>query len=80
MPEPHDSMAPNKRSRKRDVLLATKLGIPRIRPYVSGPELEQFSLEQLKSADMLLFGRATYQGMASFWPSAQGECDSSLPA
>ena len=41
--------------------------------YVWGNELEQLSLEQLKAADMLLFGRATYQGMAAYWPSAQGE-------
>ena len=41
--------------------------------YVWGEELEQLSLEQLKSADMLLFGRVTYQGMASHWPSATGE-------
>jgi dihydrofolate reductase len=41
--------------------------------FVWGEELEQLSLEQLKSADMLLFGRVTYQGMASHWPSATGE-------
>lgn len=41
--------------------------------YVWGEELEQLSIEQLKSADMLLFGRATYQGMASHWASATGE-------
>jgi len=41
--------------------------------YVWGEELEQLSIEQLKSADMLLFGRVTYQGMASHWPSATGE-------
>jgi len=38
-----------------------------------GDELEQFSLEQLKSADMLLFGRVTYQGMADYWTKAEGE-------
>ena len=27
--------------------------------YVRGEELEQFSIEQSKSADMLLFGRVT---------------------
>ena len=41
--------------------------------YVWGEELEQLSVDQLKAADMLLFGRVTYQGMASYWPSAQGE-------
>ena len=36
-------------------------------------ELERFSLEQLASADVLIFGRATYQGMAAYWPTASGE-------
>lgn len=36
-------------------------------------ELEQFVLEQLQSADLLLFGRVTYEGMASYWPKAEGE-------
>jgi len=40
---------------------------------VWGPELEQFSLEQLRSADRLLFGRVTYQGMAAYWQTAAGE-------
>jgi dihydrofolate reductase len=38
-----------------------------------GDELERFSLEQLRSAEMLIFGRVTYQGMADYWQSAQGE-------
>lgn len=37
-----------------------------------GEELEQFSLELLKSADMLVFGRVTYEGMAAYWQTAQG--------
>ena len=41
--------------------------------YVWGDELEQLSLEQLKSAGGLLFGRMTYQGMAAYWPGATGE-------
>jgi dihydrofolate reductase len=41
--------------------------------YVWGEELKQLSKEQLRSADMLLFGRVTYQGMAAHWPSASGE-------
>jgi dihydrofolate reductase len=41
--------------------------------YAWGDELEQFSIEQSKSADMLLFGRVTYEGMAGYWSSAQGE-------
>ena len=36
-------------------------------------ELERFSIEQLRSADLLLFGRVTYEGMASYWPKATGE-------
>lgn len=41
--------------------------------YVWGKELERFSLEQLKRADLLLFGRITYQGMADYWSSAAGK-------
>jgi len=39
---------------------------------VWGEELERFSLEQLESADMLLFGRVTYEGMAAYWQTARG--------
>ena len=35
-------------------------------------ELERFSLEQLASADMLVFGRVTYEGMAAYWSTAEG--------
>lgn len=38
-----------------------------------GEELERFSIEQLESADMLLFGRVTYEGMAAYWQTAQGK-------
>jgi dihydrofolate reductase len=38
-----------------------------------GDELEQLSLEQLAAADTLLFGRVTYEGMASYWPTATGD-------
>lgn len=38
-----------------------------------GEELERFSIDQLRSADMLLFGRVTYQGMVAYWRTAQGE-------
>jgi dihydrofolate reductase len=41
--------------------------------YAWGEELEQLSKEQLRSADMLLFGRVTYQGMAGYWSSEKGE-------
>lgn len=36
-------------------------------------ELERISIEQLRSTDMLLFGRTTYEGMASYWSTAKGE-------
>jgi dihydrofolate reductase len=32
-------------------------------------EFNAFALEQLNSVDTLLFGRVTYQGMASYWPT-----------
>jgi dihydrofolate reductase len=38
-----------------------------------GDELEQLSLEQLRSTDLLLFGRVTYQGMAGFWSTQTGD-------
>ena len=40
---------------------------------VWGRELEQLSLEQLATADMLVFGRVTYEGMAAYWQTAKGE-------
>ena len=41
--------------------------------YAWGEELERMSIEQLRGADMLLFGRVTYEGMAAYWKTAQGE-------
>lgn len=41
--------------------------------HVWGDELERLSIEQLDSADALLFGRRTYEGMAAHWTSAEGE-------
>ena len=41
--------------------------------YVWDKELEKFSLDQLRSAGMLLFGRTTYDGMAAYWREASGE-------
>jgi len=38
-----------------------------------GEELERLSIEQARSADMLVFGRVTYEGMAGYWPSQKGE-------
>jgi dihydrofolate reductase len=40
---------------------------------VWGEELERLSIDQLKSAGGLLFGRITYELMAKHWPSATGE-------
>ena len=37
-----------------------------------GDELQQFSLEQAKEVGTRLFGRATYEGMASYWTTATG--------
>ena len=37
-----------------------------------GDELEQFSLEQAEEVGTLLYGRATYEGMASHWTMATG--------
>lgn len=31
-----------------------------------------FALEQLQSANLLVFGRKTYEGMAGYWPHATG--------
>ncbi len=38
-----------------------------------GEELERLSIEQLKGADRLIFGRATYEGMAAYWTTETGE-------
>ena len=40
---------------------------------VWGPELDQLSNEQLKAADILVFGDVTYEGMAKYWSTAKGE-------
>jgi len=39
---------------------------------VWGDELERLSIEQLRGADCLLFGRTTYEGMAAYWTKATG--------
>ena len=41
--------------------------------YAWGDELAQFTLEQEKTADVLLFGRVTYEGMAAYWKTSKGE-------
>lgn len=42
---------------------------------VWGKELEDFGIEQLKSADMLVFGETTYKGMADYWTKAEGTAE-----
>ncbi len=37
-----------------------------------GPETEELSLQQLESADFLVFGRKTYEGMAAYWKNEKG--------
>jgi len=32
-------------------------------------EFNDFAMEQLATMDLILFGRVTYQGMASYWPT-----------
>jgi dihydrofolate reductase len=39
---------------------------------VWGDELESYSLQQLQEVGTLLFGRQTYEGMASHWSKATG--------
>jgi len=40
---------------------------------VWGQELETLSIQQLTSADYLVFGRVTYEGMAAYWTKEEGE-------
>ena len=40
---------------------------------VWGPEMEAISIEQLRTADYLVFGRVTFEGMAAYWQTAEGE-------
>ena len=40
---------------------------------VWGPELEKRSIEQLHSAEYLIFGRVTYEGMSAYWKNAEGK-------
>lgn len=47
---------------------------------VWGEELETVSTEQLQSADMIIYGERTYQGMAEYWKSETGEIADRLNA
>jgi dihydrofolate reductase len=37
-----------------------------------GEELQQFSLEQTEEVGTVIYGRATYEGMAAYWSKATG--------
>lgn len=41
--------------------------------FVFDDDLERYILETQKEADTLLFGRKTYEFMASYWPGAEGQ-------
>jgi dihydrofolate reductase len=43
-------------------------------------EFNEFADEQLGSADLLVFGRVTYEGMASYWPTEAGLKDDPIIA
>ncbi len=38
-------------------------------------EFNQFAIEQTSSVDTILFGRVTYEGMASYWPTSAAITD-----
>lgn len=40
---------------------------------VWGPEMEKFCLQQLHTTSHLLFGRITFEGMASYWKKEKGQ-------
>jgi dihydrofolate reductase len=42
-------------------------------------ELQDFSIEQLQTADMLVFGSKTYAGMFSYWTSDEADGDPVTP-
>jgi len=45
---------------------------------VWGKELEEYSLAQLKSAEMLVFGSTTFKGMADYWTKADAEAEGDI--
>ena len=42
-------------------------------PFSRGHEGDRFKLEELLAADCLIFGRATYDAFASYWPQVKDE-------
>jgi dihydrofolate reductase len=43
-------------------------------------EFNEFGIEQLHDSDLLLFGRRTYEGMASYWPTEAAQQDDPVVA
>jgi dihydrofolate reductase len=43
-------------------------------------EFNELAIQQLDASDYLVFGRATYQGMAQYWPSEEAVKDDPLVA
>ena len=43
-------------------------------------EFNEFAIQQLQTADAILFGRVTYQMMASFWPTSEARRDDPVVA
>jgi dihydrofolate reductase len=43
-------------------------------------EFNEFAQRQLAASDLLVFGRATYQGMAQYWPSSEALKDDAVIA
>lgn len=43
--------------------------------HVVDDDFNEFAVEQLDSADVMVFGRATYDGMAAYWPTEAGRTD-----
>ena len=41
--------------------------------YDRGAEGDQFKLDELRTAEVHLFGRVTYEGFAAAWPERDGE-------
>ena len=41
--------------------------------YDRGAEGDQFKLDELRTAEVHLFGRVTYEGFAAAWPEREGE-------
>ncbi len=48
--------------------------------HVVGDEFNEFAIDALKSYDVLVFGRVTYQGMASYWTSLEAKKDDPIVA